>query len=121
MSTSDGQDINVATKVDAFVYNTLAQWYNEDQAAAGSNQTLPAAPSGQQPPPAGTSTTTFLGVPADWTNPAFVAVRILLDRTSCSDHPCTREYTPIQAGLPSLHCHGRRWDVENAVICRSLM
>ncbi len=78
VSTSDGQDINVATKVDAFVYNTLAQWYNEDQAAAGSNQTLPAAPSGQQPPPAGTSSSTFLGVPADWTNPAFVAVRPFL-------------------------------------------
>lgn len=65
----------MATKVDAFVYNTLAQWYNEDQTAAGSNQTLPEAPSGQQPPPADSSPQTFLGVRADWTNPVFVAVR----------------------------------------------
>ena len=30
VSTSDNQAINVGTKVNAFVYNTLAQWYNED-------------------------------------------------------------------------------------------
>ena len=30
VSTSDNQDINVGTKINAFVYNTLAQWYNED-------------------------------------------------------------------------------------------
>ena len=30
VSTSDNQDINVATKIDSFVYNTIAQWYNED-------------------------------------------------------------------------------------------
>ena len=82
-STSDGQDINVATKVDAFVYNTLAQWYNEDQAAAGSNQTLPAAPSGQQPPPANRYLQPFLGVPADWTNPTFVAVRAPVCLIAC--------------------------------------
>ena len=69
----------MATKVDAFVYNTIAQWYNEDQAAAGSNQTLPEAPSGQQPPPADTSAQTFLGVNASWTNPVFVAVRTSTD------------------------------------------
>ncbi len=65
----------MATKVDAFVYNTIAQWYNEDQKADGSNQTLPEAPSGQQPPPDNSSPQTFLGVRADWSNPAFVAVR----------------------------------------------
>ena len=69
----------MATKVDAFVYNTIAQWYNEDQKADGSNQTLPAAPSGQQPPPDNSSPQTFLGVRADWSNPAFVAVRTLSD------------------------------------------
>jgi hypothetical protein len=37
VSTSDNQAINVATKVDAFVYNTIAQWYNEDAKA----RTLP--------------------------------------------------------------------------------
>lgn len=94
MSTSDGQDINVATKVDSFVYNTIAQWYNEDQAAAGSNQTLPEAPSGQQPPPADTSSQTFLGVNASWTNPVFVAVRTsqtlytMSSVSSLSDRSC---------------------------------
>lgn len=79
VSTSDGQDINVATKVDAFVYNTLAQWYNEDATAEGSNDTLPEAPSGQQPPPSDTAPAMFLGVRADWTNPVFVAVSASAD------------------------------------------
>lgn len=43
--------------------------------AEGSNQTLPAAPSGQQPPPAATANTTFLGIRVSWSNPVFVAVR----------------------------------------------
>ena len=90
----------MATKVDAFVYNTLAQWYNEDQAVAGSNQTLPAAPSGQQPPPSGTSTQTFLGVPADWTNPAFVAVRAFAG-LYVSPPPCTHGVH----GSAQLPCH----------------
>ena len=74
----------MGTKVDAFVYNTIAQWYNEDQKADGSNQTLPEAPSGQQPPPADSSPQTFLGVRADWSNPAFVAVRALLLCLCCT-------------------------------------
>ena len=40
-----GNDYNVGTEVDSFVYNTVAQWYNED----GENGTLPMAPPG--PPP----------------------------------------------------------------------
>ena len=44
--------------------------------AEGSNQTLPAAPSGQQPPPAQTGSSTFLGIRVDWSNPVFVVVSI---------------------------------------------
>ncbi len=74
VSTSDNQDINVGTKINAFVYNTLAQWYNEDMAAAKSNNTLPAAPSGPQPPPTNANPKTFLGVRLEWNNPVFIAV-----------------------------------------------
>ena len=86
----------MATKVDAFVYNTIAQWYNEDQAAAGSNQTLPEAPSGQQPPPADTSAQTFLGVNASWSNPVFVAVGTFRRFLRCP--PC-HPYQPSAASL----------------------
>ena len=108
----------MATKVDAFVYNTLAQWYNEDQAAAGSNQTLPAAPSGQQPPPAGTSTQTVLGVPADWTNPAFVAVSEFTSLYVCpppSRHGCmillSRLATPSHC-MPLLNWSWVTWQYQ---------
>jgi hypothetical protein len=74
VSTSDNQDINVGTKIDSFVYNTIAQWYNEDAAAAGSNDTLPAAPSGPQPPPQNSEPKTFLGIRLEWNNPVFIAV-----------------------------------------------
>ena len=40
-----------------------------------SNDTLPAAPSGQQPPPASVAGQTILGIRVDWGNPVFVAVR----------------------------------------------
>ena len=40
VSTSDNQDINVGTKINAFVYNTIAQWYNED-AKVGNPQHRP--------------------------------------------------------------------------------
>jgi hypothetical protein len=36
-------------QINAFVYNTIAGWYNED-AGGNSNNTLPLAPSGPQPP-----------------------------------------------------------------------
>lgn len=36
-------------QINAFVYNTLAGWYNED-AGGNSNLTLPLTPSGPQPP-----------------------------------------------------------------------
>eukprot|EP00884_Botryococcus_braunii_P022171 jgi/Botrbrau1/8638/Bobra.0196s0032.1 len=49
VSTSDNQAFNVGTKINAFVYNTIAGWYNED-AGGNSNNTLPLAPSGPQPP-----------------------------------------------------------------------
>lgn len=65
----------MATKIDAFVYNTIAQWYNEDAKADGSNVTLPAAPSGPQPAPANTEPKTFLGIRLEWNNPIFIAVR----------------------------------------------
>lgn len=77
VSTSDNQDINVGTKINAFVYNTLAQWYNEDMKSEGSNNTLPAAPSGQQPAPSDNSPRTFLGVRLEWNNPVFIAVSVL--------------------------------------------
>ena len=64
----------MGTKINAFVYNTLAQWYNEDARAAGSNNTLPAAPSGPQAPPSDTGPRTFLGVRLEWNNPVFIAV-----------------------------------------------
>jgi hypothetical protein len=78
VSTSDTQDINVATKIDAFVYNTIAQWYNEDARTDGSNDTLPAAPSGPQPAPADNGPKTFLGIRLEWNNPVFIAVRTFL-------------------------------------------
>ncbi|BDA51220.1 probable glutamyl endopeptidase [Coccomyxa sp. Obi] len=99
VSTSDNQDINVGTKINAFVYNTLAQWYNEDLAAAGSNNTLPAAPSGPQPPPANTNPKTFLGVRLEWNNPVFVAIVVALccvglaiaaGLLCCLNRACTR-------------------------------
>ena len=43
--------------------------------ANNSNNTLPAAPSGQQPPPASVAGQTILGIKVDWGNPVFVAVR----------------------------------------------
>ena len=64
----------MGTKINSFVYNTLAQWYNEDARAAGSNNTLPAAPSGPQAPPSDTGPRTFLGVRLEWNNPVFIAV-----------------------------------------------
>lgn len=39
----------VGKQINAFVYNTLAGWYNED-AGGNSNLTLPLTPSGPQPP-----------------------------------------------------------------------
>ena len=111
MSTSNGQDINVATKVDAFVYNTIAQWYNEDQAAAGSNQTLPEAPSGQQPPPADKSAQTFLGVNASWSNPVFVAVGTFRRFLRC---PHCHPYQPSSASLLAMGA-GRRCEECNRV------
>ena len=43
--------------------------------ADNSNNTLPSAPSGQQPPPPQFSGQTILGIKIDWGNPVFVAVR----------------------------------------------
>ena len=75
VSTSDGANMNVGTKLDAYVYNTLAAWYNEDMKAAGSNATLPAAPSGPQPPAPASAKPRFLGLAVDWSDPAFITVR----------------------------------------------
>ena len=75
MATSDGANMNVGTKLDAYVYNTLAAWYNEDMKAAGSNATLPAAPSGPQPPAPASARPRFLGLAVDWSDPAFITVR----------------------------------------------
>ncbi|KAK9838458.1 hypothetical protein WJX81_000661 [Elliptochloris bilobata] len=78
VATSDGANMNVGTKLDAYVYNTLAAWYNEDMKAAGSNATLPAAPSGPQPPAPASARPRFLGLAVDWTDPAFITVVALL-------------------------------------------
>ncbi|KAK9814047.1 hypothetical protein WJX73_010381 [Symbiochloris irregularis] len=43
VATSDGSNYNVGTMIDPFVYNTIAQWYNEDGGDNG-NTTLPLAP-----------------------------------------------------------------------------
>ena len=40
VQTDGDVDYNVGTLVDAFVYNTIAQWYNEDM----SNETMPLSP-----------------------------------------------------------------------------
>ncbi len=42
LTTSSGQSYYVGTKLDAFVYDTLAAWYCEDDSAANC-QTMPAA------------------------------------------------------------------------------
>ena len=42
VQTDNNVDYNVGTLIDDFVYNTIAQWYNEDM---GPNDTLPLAPS----------------------------------------------------------------------------
>ena len=75
VATSDGANMNVGTKLDAYVYHTLAAWYNEDMRAAGSNATLPAAPSGPQPPAPASSKQRFLGLVVDWSDPAFITAR----------------------------------------------
>lgn len=48
VQTDSEVDYNVGTLIDDFVYNTIAQWYNEDM---GPNNTLPLSPSpgGQHP------------------------------------------------------------------------
>ena len=48
VQTDNNVDYNVGTIIDAFVYNTIAQWYNEDMA----NDTMPLSPvagAGQAP------------------------------------------------------------------------
>ena len=40
VQTNNDMDYNVGTIVDAFVYNTIAQWYNEDMG----NETMPLSP-----------------------------------------------------------------------------
>ena len=64
--------------------------------AAGSNDTLPAAPSGPQPPPSKSGPSTILGIKIDWNNPVFVAVRLSL----CLTQP----HTGLYAQQPSCAC-----------------
>lgn len=48
VQTSDGNDYNVGTMIDTFVYNTIAQWYNDDGGDNG-NKTLPLTPTAGTP------------------------------------------------------------------------
>lgn len=105
VATSDGANMNVGTKLDAYVYNTLAAWYNEDMKAAGSNATLPAAPSGPQPPAPASARPRFLGLAVDWSDPAFITVRRRLDSLGwCSLNKGFQGYLGL-AVLERTHLH----------------